>query len=245
MFHLLPAHRAAWRGAGVGLALGAMAACAPLPSSSNSGQRLATAAVASIGLQLTATGFFVDQNGHVLTAGHAATNCVSLFVNKGKTTLSAKLVAQSLVDDLAVLKVDETLSPPAVFARNVTSAAHDMVFAAAYQTLDGILARGGALSNAVVAGDHGRDPHADIELVSDATHGASGAPVLSSTGLVIGVITHKLQPDRVLATNADDAKRFLAANHIPLEEDDRPQLGAFQDHARRAATISVGVTCFK
>lgn len=245
MVHLPPVCNRPWPAAGFALVLAALAACAPAAAPPNSGQPLATAAPARVGLQLTATGFFVDRSGHVLTAGHAATGCTSLFVDNGTRTFKAALVALSPEDDLAVLKVDEGSGLPAVFARSLQSAAHDMVFAAGYQTLQGILAHGGALSNAMIAEGEARTPHADIELVSDATHGASGAPVLSATGLVIGVITHKLRPDRVLATNADDAKRFLAANHIPIEEDDRPQLGAFQDHARRAATISVGVTCFK
>jgi hypothetical protein len=134
---------------------------------------------------------------------------------------------------------------PAVFARSARPRQRDLVFTAGYLNLPGILARGGALSNAVVVASERDDANADIELVSNATHGTSGAPVLSSAGLVIGVVTHKLRPDRVLATNGGNTKAFLAANNIRFEEDDRPQLAAFQDRAKRAASVSVGVTCFK
>jgi serine protease Do len=219
-------------------------ACTGAPPAS-SGKTLATVAPSNIGLELSSTGFFVDNNGHLLTARHAALDCTQLYVAKEDRVLKAKLVASSQAHDLALLKTGETLGLPAVFTRSSDLAANDMVFAAGYEALQDVLAQGGALSNAVVADADPAGEDAEIELVSDATYGASGAPVLSSTGLVIGMITHLGLEGRVFATSADKIKAFIAATHVAYEEDDRPQLGTLQDRAHRAETISANVLCFK
>jgi serine protease Do len=199
----------------------------------------------ALGLELTGTGFFVDTSGHLLTANHAADHCARLYVEKEGRTLPADVVAQSPSNDLAVLKIRETLGLPAIFAVDAYSEANEMVFASGYQVLQGVLARGGALYNAVVAGSKDADPAADLELVSNATHGASGAPVMNANGLVIGVVTHSTGFQKVHATNGEVTKSFLAASHITFKQDSRAQLSAFQDHAHRAETISASVVCFK
>ncbi|HTH98412.1 MAG TPA: serine protease [Stellaceae bacterium] len=208
-------------------------------------QALATIDTAGPNIELASTGFFVDGNGHVLTAGHAVNGCTNIYVEKENRTVRATFVARSDTADLALIKIGETLGLPAVFARSDEVGEKDMVFAANYATLGDILAHGGALSNAVVA-DSGSEPgETDITLVSDATYGASGAPVLSSRGLVIGVVTRRGAEDRVYAVKSDVAKAFLAAHNIAFEAVDEPQLGALQDRAARARTVSAHVLCFK
>ncbi|GGF47790.1 hypothetical protein GCM10011611_62760 [Aliidongia dinghuensis] len=192
---------------------------------------------------MNGTGFFVDAHGHLLTANHAADGCSALYVVKEGRTFAAEIVAQSPAHDIAILKIGTTQGLPAVFARSGHPTSDTLVFTAGYQTLPAVLARGGSLFNAVVRG--GGEPDGEIELVSDATHGASGAPVLNANGLVIGIVTTRLDGQHVIATDADAAKALLAANHIAFEQDDRPQLSPLQDRAARAETISTGVTCFK
>jgi len=231
-------------GAAAGLLI-AVAACGRPDLPQGNQPLVAEVAPSQLSLELTGTGFFVDNDGHVLTANHAADGCARIYVEKEGRTLPATVVAHSQPDDLAVLKIRETLGLPAVFARTALPSANDLVFAASYQTLQTVIARGGSLFNAVVSGRKDPDPHDDLELVSDATHGASGAPVLNAEGLVIGVITHREPPDRVLATNVGDAKTFLAHSHIAFEQDDQPQVSPLQDRSHRAETISASVVCFK
>jgi S1-C subfamily serine protease len=231
--------------AAFGLILCGLAACDRAPVSGNEPATLATVTKAKIGLELIGTGFLIDRAGHVLTADHAVANCVERFVTQGDTTLAADLLAQSPADDLALLKVDGPLGEPAVFARTIATAGRGMVFAASYQSLQEMLARGGVLSNAVIAESDRQPSRGDIVLLSEASFGSSGAPVLSAGGLVLGVITHRQPPDRVSATNADQAKIFVASRGIAFAEGDQSQLGALQDRARFAAKISVRVTCFR
>jgi hypothetical protein len=49
----------------------------------------------------------------------------------------------------------------------------------------------------------------------------------------------------VIAVGAGEAKTFLLANRVTLDEDDRPQLAAAASRANRAASISARVTCLQ
>src|SRR5690349_20366238 len=96
--------------------LSALTACSA-PQSQR--EPLATVLPARGITQLTSTGFAVDNAGHVLTAGHAADFCRAIYVSKDGRVVPAKLVARSSIKDLALLRVDEPMADPAVFARTV------------------------------------------------------------------------------------------------------------------------------
>jgi len=230
------------RSAAIGVLCAVLGACALSPTERN--EPLATVLPARGLMQLTSTGFFVDRAGHVLTAGHAVEGCRRILVTQNGETLEASLVARSKVKDLALLQVDRTLGSPAVFARETDVAKPELAFAAGYQTLPRLLAEGGALSNAVVT--NSREPRglqSDLELISDASFGTSGAPVLGATGLAIGVVTHKASTGKVMAANGENAKAFLIDGGIAIQQDDKPQLSAMQDRAAFAAAMSVTVAC--
>jgi hypothetical protein len=139
-----------------------------------------------------------------------------------------------------------------------------MMFAAAYDTLPHMTARGGTLGNATVVSSGSEAGYLAID--SNVTFGASGAPVLDGRGLVQGVISGrinevklptaysapmgemsmsmlKVASDRVLAVSAARAKAFLAAHGVAIAEDDRPQIDPASSRANRAASISARVTC--
>ena len=194
-----------------------------------------------VGRELSATGFVVDQQGLVVTAGHAVEDCASLYVVKGGRTLAAGVVVRSASPDLALLQVGTVLAPPAALAAGRT-AGNSGVFVAGYRALPRLLADGGGLFNAVLlAAD---DERAEIVLLSDADHGSSGAPVFDGNGLVVGVVSRRTSADRVFAVGISALRAFLASHGVAMETDTRPQLDPFQDRARRAATVSVGVRCF-
>jgi hypothetical protein len=110
---------------------------------------------AAVRREKSGTAFFVDDSGHMLTARHAAEDCVRVIVAKEGRFVPARVVALSPRFDLALIKVPKTLGLAAVFPRNVTANINDMMFAAAYDTLPGMTIRGGVLANATVASSQG------------------------------------------------------------------------------------------
>ncbi len=216
----------------------------------------------SVAREKNGTAFFVDGSGDMLTAGHAAQDCARVLVAKEGRVVAARVVAISSRVDLALVKVVKTLGLSAVFPRSVTAGTNEMLFAAAYDTLS---IHSSALGNATIAA--GGNQAGYIAINSNVTFGASGAPVLDGRGLVQGVISRRVSNDsvmsvtvpnqvplplnrvstdrHVLAVSAAEAKAFLAANHIAVEEDDRPQIAPSGSRASRAASISARVTCLQ
>jgi S1-C subfamily serine protease len=192
-----------------------------------------------------ATAFFVDDAGHMLTARHAADDCARIVVLKEGRAVAAHLVALSPRFDIALIKVPKTLGLSAVFPRSVTASVNDLVFAAAYDTLPGMMVRGGTLANATVVSSFGGSEAGYLVIDSNVTFGASGAPVLDSRGLVEGVISRRTMVNRVLTVGAAEAKAFLVGNGVHVEEDDRPQIAGGGSRANRAASISARVTCLQ
>jgi serine protease Do len=197
---------------------------------------------AEVPRQQTGTTFFVDGTGYMLTARHAVQACTRILVYKEGRVMTAHLVALSNEVDLGLIKTAKTLGLSAVFPRSQTPAPNDMVFAAAYDNLQGMITRGGAMANAMVSTGTERGY---IAIDSDVTFGASGAPVLDSRGLVQGIISRRVAANHVLAANAEQAKRFLIANGVALQEDDQAQIASSASRANRAASISARVTCLQ
>ncbi|MBR1217955.1 trypsin-like peptidase domain-containing protein [Bradyrhizobium sp. U87765 SZCCT0131] len=198
---------------------------------------------ATISREKTGTGFFVDDSGTMLTARHAVDACVRVVVAKEGRATSARVLALSDRADIALIKVPRTWGLAAVFPKSAPPGLNDMVFVGAYDRLPGLIARGGTLANATVAA--ATDPAGQMALDSDATFGASGAPVLDARGLVGGVISRRTTPTRVIAVGADEAKAFMAGHGVRFVQDDRPQLAGGASRANRAASISARVTCLQ
>jgi S1-C subfamily serine protease len=202
-----------------------------------------TSGFTTIAREKSGTAFFVDELGHMLTAGHAANDCIRMIVAKEGQVVEAHVVVVSSKADLALIKVPTTLGLSAVFPRSVTAGANDLVFAAAYDKLAALMSHGGMLANATVASNNSET--GDLAIYSNVTFGASGAPVLDSRGLVQGVISRRTEADQVLAVGAAVAKTFLRAHGVAFYEDDRPQIAAAGSRANRAASISARVTCLQ
>jgi S1-C subfamily serine protease len=179
----------------------------------------------------------------MLTAGHAVVDCGRVVIAKEQWRVSARVVATSTRYDLALLKVQRTLGLAAVFPRKAAVGTNDMVFAGSYDTLAGLRSYGGVLANARVVSSFGGSEDGHLVIDSPVTFGASGAPVLDKNGLVQGIVSRRTMVNRVLAVGAAEAKSFLAANGVRVEEDDRPQIAGSGSRAHRAASLSARITC--
>ncbi|MBR2691508.1 MAG: trypsin-like peptidase domain-containing protein [Aquamicrobium sp.] len=199
----------------------------------------------AINRQLTGTAFYVDETGHMLTARHAVENCARLIITKESKQVDARVVAVSDRYDIALIKTRRTQGLAAVFPRASTADIDDMMFAAGYDALAGLLSGGGVLANARVISSFGGSEMGHLVLDSPVRSGASGAPVLDRNGLVQGVVSRRTMINRVLAVGATEARSFLARQGVHVRQDDRPQIAANGSRAHRAASISARVTCLQ
>lgn len=210
--------------------------------------------------QANASGVFLNADGDVLTAAHAVSSCKSLYLVKGTQVAEATVRAASPELDLAVLHstIKPYLSATLVLADEIPIVSVG-VFAEAYETLQQRPDRTRLLSNAMtVPGDAG------LQLISDAKPGASGAPVLGSDGLLLGMVVErvavaphasgtmlsraassgvKLGATQVRAVPAASIRGFLIAHDVRFAQSASPQLSPLQSPAARASTLSVGVLC--
>lgn len=210
-------------------------------------------------LEANATGFFVNDSGDVLTARHVVEACQTLFVIKDAQVARAKVKAISADRDLAV--ITSTIRPllSARLAKSGNVGGAQPVFAAGYEVLRHMPDRGTTMYNAFTRSDAASERRSgELTLMSLATNGASGSPVLDQAGLVVGLITDRAETSGgdaravatrsdaasyVIAVSSDPIKTFLKASGVPFNETDTPQLEPMQAHAPRAATLEAGVLC--
>jgi serine protease Do len=208
-------------------------------------------------LEANATGFFVNDRGDVLTARHVVQACQSIFLIKDGQVARAKIKAVSADADLAVITSSIKPFLAASFPKTGTVGSAQPVFTAGYEVLHHMPDRTSTMYNAVTR-DQPTAATGTFTLMSSATNGASGSPVLDQAGLVVGLVTDRTQVSGedprafvtrsgaagyVVAVSAQTLKAFLAANQIPFNETDAAQLEPMQARAPRAATLEAGVLC--
>jgi serine protease Do len=171
------------------------------------------------------TGFFINGRGQVLTAAHVVHDCPIIGVKVDGKATDAKLVAESLLLDLAVI---DTNTPSAHSIPLRIGTAYDLgegVTNVGFP-LEGVLAgspnvtRGNISSRSALAGSLGQ-----FQFSAPVQPGSSGGPVVSDTGELLGVtvgtlgvaalIQRGILPQNVnFALDARYAAKFLERNNI-------------------------------
>jgi serine protease Do len=171
------------------------------------------------------TGFFINGRGQVLTAAHVVHDCPAISVKADGKATDAKLVAESLLLDLAVI---ETGMPSAHSIPLRIGTAYDLgegVTNVGYP-LEGVLAgspnvtRGNISSRAALAGSLGQ-----FQFSAPVQPGSSGGPVVSDAGELLGVTVGTLSVEGLIqrgvlpqnvnfALDARYAAKFLDRNKI-------------------------------
>jgi serine protease Do len=133
------------------------------------------------------TGFFINEHGQVMTAAHVVHDCpVAEIKLDGKST-DAKIVAESLLLDLAVIDSGRS-STHFIPLRIGTSFDLGEAVTNVGFPLEGVLAgspnltRGNVSSRAALAGSLGQ-----FQFSAPVQPGSSGGPVVSETGELLGV----------------------------------------------------------
>lgn len=148
-------------------------------------------------LDSNATGFFISQQGHLVTAYHAVENRKVAVVLPDGRAVSADLVKHNKEADLALLKISET-TPFLPIARpeNIDIGLEIMTIGYPMMTVQGRSAKASrGIINSLV-GFH--EDKSSFQFDAATARGNSGGPVIGPGGMVVGVVNGKLHTTKVL-----------------------------------------------
>lgn len=199
----------------------------------------------------TGTGFYVSEQGHLLTNNHVVEACTEISVRQpGHTALRARLVARDAANDLAVLTTDfpQKVVPPL----SIRARLGENVYVYGYPQSNVLASTGNFTIGSVTATAGSGDDTRKIQISAPVQQGNSGGPALDQFGNVIGVVQSKQVafasgdvPQNVnFAIKATIALNFLESNGVEAPINVRmvdPMDGAAI--AEKARDFTVQIAC--
>ncbi len=155
-------------------------------------------------LASTGSGFFVTHDGHLLTNAHVIKDCKVVQTRRADGDVAdARVVATSIGDDLALLKVEKRQATATIFRAGVPVRQGEGVTVYGFP-LTGLLASTGNLTIGHVTALSGpRDDPRLLQISAAVQPGNSGGPVFDTGGNVVGVVVSKLDALAVAGATGD------------------------------------------
>ena len=204
------------------------------------------------------TGFFVTQEGHVLTCAHVVSGCQQVRARLADGgTLSAVVLATNDQDDLALLKTDAKPRYAAIFRSGSSLRQGEAIVLYGFP-LTGLLATSGNATSGNVTALAGPGDEARLMQISAPVQpGNSGGPILDQSGQVVGLVLSKLNVFKVgrviqdipqnvnFALKSSVAMNFLERRGVSFSTAAKGSNLDPADLAARARAITVLVECIK
>ncbi|MEZ0168002.1 S1C family serine protease [Microvirga sp. TS319] len=200
------------------------------------------------------TGFFVTQEGHVVTNNHVIEGCTAIQIKPANgSPLPARVISRDTTNDLALLKLD--YAPDTTASIRIGVRLGESVAAFGFP-LNSVLASSGNFTLGNVTALAGiADDSRFLQISSPVQPGNSGGPLMDENGNVVGVVTSKLNalttvvaigdvPQNVnFAIKAGTLATFLESARIAPRTSASPMRLSPPDLADAASRISVFVRC--
>ena len=150
----------------------------------------------------TGTGFFVSEDGHLVTNAHVVKACSAIAVKTDDGAVQAGVVlATDATNDLALLKLAK--KPARVAALRIGARLGEGVEAFGFPHSD-ILSTGGNFTLGNVTALSGmRDDIRYLQISAPVQAGNSGGPLLDGSGALVGVVSAKLDAIKVMLASDD------------------------------------------
>jgi len=140
----------------------------------------------------TGTGFFVSDNGVVVTCAHVIEDAAKITVKINNTEYTAQVLAKNANTDLAILKINYKNSNHFKIRNFGNSSLGDKVFVLGFPLSD-FLGSDIRLTDGIVSAKSGMNSDQNyFQLSAPIQLGNSGGPILNSSFEVIGVAAAKL-----------------------------------------------------
>jgi serine protease Do len=202
------------------------------------------------------TGFYFNANGQVLTAAHVIQDCVKIDVKRDDKVLPGKVLARSNVVDVAVLDTGNAAPAFLSFRKNLNFELGEPITDVGYP-LQTILAetpnltRGNVSARGGLTGSFGQ-----FQFSAPIQPGASGGPVVSDGGEVLGIAVGTLNaaalakqgiiPQNVnFALEARYAAKFLQKNNLTFALVEPNPHGDAHIANQAALAAVVNVQCYE
>ena len=152
-------------------------------------------------LRASGTGFFITEDGYLLTNDHVVRHAKGVKIRTPAGVFPAKIIKTDRERDLALLKVENGACKPLALAAEPTVGLGDSAFTIGFPNVavQGLEPKytDGKISS--LAGLH--DDPSQYQISVPVQPGNSGGPLMSRTGLAIGVVVAQLNDLRVLAVS--------------------------------------------
>ena len=203
----------------------------------------------------TGSGFYVSNQGHILTNEHVVNGCVEVRI---PPSLLVGVVVHDETNDLAVLKSTSTkTNAVAKFRGGRGIRPGDDIIVVGFP-LHGLLTSDPSVTKGNVSALAGPgDDRRYLQITAPVQQGNSGGPLLDLSGNVVGVVVAKLDAIKVanitgdipqnvnFAISAWTTRAILDAYNVPYETaPSEPRLAA-RDVAAQAREFTVLVECWK
>ena len=160
------------------------------------------------------SGFFVVEDGRVLTNAHVVQGCRKISVDLVDQAGVARILARDSQNDLALLATG--LHPAKVAALRLSARLGEDVVVYGF-ALPGILASGGNVTTGNISALAGiADDNRFLQISAPTQPGNSGGPVLDRDGNVVGIVVARLDALRVAAAIKDILQNINFAIKSPI-----------------------------
>lgn len=169
--------------------------------------------------------FIVSGEGHGITNNHVVAGCKEIRLQGSAS--AATLVNSDSVNDLALLKLAEPISPAAPVISDPGKLRQGEEIVVFGFPLNAVLSSGGNLTPGVVSALTGLGNNTNqIQITAPIQPGSSGSPVINKKGEVVGVVSQKLSDGAMakatgsigqnvnFAVNGQTLRSFLDSNQV-------------------------------
>ena len=206
------------------------------------------------GGESSGTGFFVSNDGHIVTNNHVIEGCKAIDVTPvGSRATSAYVVSRDKTNDLAIIKT--TMPPTVLPAIRSQPRLGESVYVFGFP-LTGLLSTSGNFTTGTITAVSGLgDDTRFLQISAPVQPGNSGGPLIDKFGNVIGVIVSKLDALNVAAVTKDIpqnvnfaiksniALNFLEFNSLAANTSAKSRELPAEAIAELAKLFTVRITC--
>ena len=220
----------------------------PLPGSTDDIKPNQTYKVAS------GTGFYVSDEGHIITNNHVIDGCTDMKVHSKGLTLETIQIATDAPNDLALLKVSEV--PSYAFALSTTSpySLQDIIVAGfpfGDRVSSTLKFTQGIVSSIAGIGNN----YSEIQIDAALQPGNSGGPIMDDYGNIIAVAVAKLDVKTIIkdygvvpentnfGVKASAVRNLMEGNGVKFKAPNTEVISK-QDLSRNATEGTVYLTCW-